>query len=119
MRLETPLGVYYPTASFAMNGKQYELQLYDLSIGGVGIRCAPGDAAGLRVGRQLQNVLLKVGPGSEITCDLEIRLVRRFRSFLAGPQVHIGCQFMNLSPQIQGELNRIFERMANTHSESD
>jgi flagellar brake protein len=109
-RLETPLGTYH-TASFVLNGKPYELQLYDFAVGGVGMRCPPRDAVGLHVGRKLQRVRLDMGPGSVLICDLEIRLSRHFRSFLLGEQVQIGCQFQNLSPLMQDELHRILERL--------
>jgi len=109
-RVETPLGTYH-TASFVLNGKPYEMQLYDFAVGGVGMRCAPRDAQGLHVGRKLQRVRLELGPGSVLICDLEIRLSRHFRSFLLGEQVQIGCQFQNLSPQTLDDLHRILERM--------
>ncbi|MRW90021.1 PilZ domain-containing protein [Duganella sp. FT80W] len=109
-RLETPLGVYY-MASFVLNGKPYELQLYDFSAGGVGMRAAPRDAVGLHVGRKLQRVRLELGPDSVMIADLEVRLSRTFRSFLLGEQVQIGCQFANLSPQMKDELDRLLLKL--------
>jgi c-di-GMP-binding flagellar brake protein YcgR len=109
-RLETPLGVYY-MASFVLNGKPYELQLYDFSAGGVGMRAAPRDAVGLHVGRKLQRVRLELGPDSVMIADLEVRLSRTFRSFLLGEQVQIGCQFINLSPAMQDELARMLNQL--------
>jgi c-di-GMP-binding flagellar brake protein YcgR len=109
-RLETPLGVYY-MASFVMNGKPYELQLYDFSAGGVGMRAAPRDAVGLHVGKKLQRVRLELGPDSVMIADLEVRLSRTFRSFLLGEQVQIGCQFSNLSPAMEEELKRLLDKL--------
>lgn len=109
-RLETPLGVYF-TASFVMNGKPHELQLYDFSQGGVGMRCHPRDAQGLHVGRKLQRVRLELGPDSVIIADLEIRLSRTYRSFLLGEQVQIGCQFLGMSPGMQEDLARLIDKM--------
>lgn len=114
-RLETPLGVYY-MASFVLNGKPYELQLYDFSAGGVGMRAAPRDAVGLHVGRKLQRVRLELGPDSVMIADLEVRLSRTFRSFLLGEQVQIGCQFINLSQSMQDELKRLLDNLnSNKH----
>jgi c-di-GMP-binding flagellar brake protein YcgR len=113
-RLETPLGVYY-MASFVLNGKPYELQLYDFSAGGVGMRASPRDAIGLHVGRKLQRVRLELGPDSVMIADLEIRLARTFRSFLLGEQVQIGCQFANLSPTMEEELRRMLEKLNSKH----
>lgn len=109
-RLETPLGVYY-LASFVLNGKPYELQLYDFSLGGVGMRAAPRDAVGLHVGRKLQRVRLELGPDTVMIADLEVRLSRTFRSFLLGEQVQVGCQFVNLSPMMQEELARLLDKL--------
>ncbi|WP_229474134.1 flagellar brake protein [Pseudoduganella lurida] len=110
MRLETPLTGNY-TASFVLFGNPHELQLYDISAGGIGMRCAPRDANGLHIGRKLQRVRLELGE-SIVICDLEIRLARRFRSFLLGEQVQIGCRFVNLSPQMQNEVDKAIGRMA-------
>lgn len=109
-RLETPLGIYY-MASFVLNGKPYELQLYDFSSGGVGMRAPPRDCVGLHVGRKLQRVRLELGPDSVMIADLEVRLQRTFRSFLLGEQVQIGCQFVNLSPVMQEELARTLDKL--------
>jgi c-di-GMP-binding flagellar brake protein YcgR len=114
-RLETPLGIYY-MASFVLNGKPYELQLYDFSSGGVGMRAPPRDCVGLHVGRKLQRVRLELGPDSVMIADLEVRLQRTFRSFLLGEQVQIGCQFVNLSPVMQEELARLLDKLnSNKH----
>jgi c-di-GMP-binding flagellar brake protein YcgR len=112
-RLETPLGIYY-MASFVLNGKPYELQLYDFSAGGVGMRAPPRDCQGLYVGRKLQRVRLELGPDSVMIADLEVRLSRTFRSFLLGEQVQIGCQFINLSPVMQEELARLLDKLSST-----
>lgn len=110
VRLETPLGIYY-MASFVLNGMPYELQLYDFSAGGVGMRAAPRDAVGLHVGRKLQRVRLELGPETVMIADLEVRLSRTFRSFLLGEQVQIGCQFVNLSPAMEEELKRLLDQL--------
>lgn len=112
-RLETPLGIYY-MASFVLNGKPYELQLYDFSSGGVGMRAPPRDCVGLHIGRKLQRVRLELGPDSVMIADLEIRLSRTFRSFLLGEQVQIGCQFINLSPMMQEELARLLDKLSSS-----
>lgn len=110
MRLEAPLAGNF-TASFVLFGNPYELPLYDVGAGGIGMRCAPRDSAGLHIGRKLQRVRLELGD-IVVICDLEIRLSRRFRSFLLGEQVQIGCRFINLSPQMQAEVERAIRNMA-------
>lgn len=102
-RLETPLGVYC-TAAFVLDGRPYELQLYDFSMGGVGMLAPRREAPGLYVGRKLPRVRLELGPDSAIVTDLEVRMTHCFRSSLVGAQVQIGCRFLNLTPQMQTEL---------------
>jgi c-di-GMP-binding flagellar brake protein YcgR len=105
-RLETPVGVNY-TASFTSLGRSYQLQLRDFSMGGVGLHATPDQATGLRVGKKLEGVRLELGPALVVTADLEIRLMRPFRTFLLGEQLQIGCRFLNLSPQVEQTLSRL------------
>jgi c-di-GMP-binding flagellar brake protein YcgR len=104
-RFETPVGGNY-TASFMMLGQKRVLQLYDFSLGGVGMRAAPEHAMGLRVGKKIDGVRLDIGEHT-MEVDLVIRLARRFRTFLLGEQVQIGCQFVNMKPETQQALKRI------------
>ncbi|WP_313171535.1 flagellar brake protein [Massilia oculi] len=104
-RVETPVGANY-TASFGLSGRQYELPLYDFSQGGVGMRATPEQCFGLHVGKKLIGVRLELGPALVITADLEVRLMRPFRTFLLGEQVQIGCSFANISMQFQQTLER-------------
>lgn len=105
-RLETPVGVNY-TAAFKIVGKPYELPLYDFSIGGVGMRATPEQAFGLRVGRKLEDVRLELGPALVLIADLEIRLLRPFKTFLLGEQVQIGCSFASISMQMKQNLEKL------------
>ncbi|QOY93110.1 PilZ domain-containing protein [Massilia sp. UMI-21] len=104
-RVETPVGVNY-MASFRLKGANVELPLYDFSQGGVGLRATPGQCLGLHVGKKLEDVHLELGPNLVITADLEVRLLRPFRTFLLGEQVQIGCSFAGISMQMQQTLER-------------
>jgi flagellar brake protein len=108
-RLETPVGMNY-LATFQLHGTPYELQLYDFSMGGVGLRAKPRDAVGLHVGKKLQKVRLELGPELVMTADLEVRLRRTFRSFLLGEQVQLGCRFIDPTPAMQDDLTRLLEQ---------
>jgi c-di-GMP-binding flagellar brake protein YcgR len=105
-RLETPINGNY-AATFTLNNKQFELPLCDYSVGGVGLRATPDQAANLYVGRKLKSVSLQLGPALAIVADLEIRLLRPFRSFLLGEQVQIGCSIDNIEMQMQQTLQRL------------
>jgi c-di-GMP-binding flagellar brake protein YcgR len=104
-RVETPVGVNY-TASFRLQGRQFNLPLYDFSHGGVGLRATPEECFCLHVGKKLEGVRLELGPNLVITADLEVRLMRPFRTFLLGEQVQIGCSFAAISMQMQQTLER-------------
>lgn len=104
-RVESPVGGNY-TATFILLSQKRSLQLYDFSPGGIGMRGTPQQAIGLRVGKKLEGVRLDIGDDT-ITVDVEIRLARRFRTFLLGEQVQIGCKFINMTPQKQEQLKWI------------
>ncbi|AKJ27447.1 flagellar brake protein [Caldimonas brevitalea] len=105
-RLDAPLGRPY-VAEFTLHGQHYALNVYDLSLGGVGLRAAPHEAVGLSVGRRLSKVRLELGHGELLVVDLDIRLRRAFRSYLLGEQFHIGCRFVDLATTTQADLKRI------------
>jgi c-di-GMP-binding flagellar brake protein YcgR len=102
-RRETPVGAHY-TASFVIKGKTHRWPLCDYSQGGVGLRATREEAKGFFVGRQLEGVRLQLGPALVVTADLEIRLLRPFRTFLLGEQVQVGCRFTNISMQVQQSI---------------
>lgn len=104
-RVEAPLGPNY-TASFLLLDRWVELPLHDFSVGGVGLRAGPRQAAGLHVGKRLERVRLELGRDAIVVVDLEVRLARKYRSFLLGEQVQVGCQFKNLFPSAQEEIER-------------
>lgn len=104
-RIETPVGRNY-IAIFGLQGRQYELPLYDFSQGGVGLRASPEGARGLIVGRKIVGARLELGPALTLIADLEVRLLRPFKTFLLGEQVQVGCSFANISMQMQQTLER-------------
>ncbi|MFC5462196.1 PilZ domain-containing protein [Massilia niabensis] len=105
-RLDTPVNGNY-AATFTLTNKQFELPLCDYSVGGVGLRALPEQAAELHLGRKLKSVRLQLGPALAIVADLEIRLLRPFRSFLLGEQVQIGCSIDNIEMQMRQTLERL------------
>jgi c-di-GMP-binding flagellar brake protein YcgR len=104
-RLETPVGGAY-SARFSLYNRMVELALYDFSSGGVGFRASPEQAGELHVGKRLENVQLELGPSLIVNADLEVRLLRPFRTFLLGPQVQVGCRISNISMQMRQSLDR-------------
>jgi len=109
-RLESPVGMNYG-ARFTMMGKVFEMPLYDFSRGGVGLRATPEQALELYVGKKLEGVLLEMGTTLVVTADLEVRLLRPFRTFLLGQQVQVGCRISNISMQMRQSLERAVDKV--------
>jgi c-di-GMP-binding flagellar brake protein YcgR len=109
-RLDIPLGMDYG-ARFTLLGKVFEVPLYDFSRGGVGLRATPEQAMQLHVGKKLEGVQLDLGPSLRITADLEVRLLRPFRTFLLGQQVQVGCRISNIEMQMRQSLERAVSKV--------
>ena len=108
-RLDSPVGGTH-SARFVLMNKVFEMPLYDFSCGGVGLRATPQQATELFVGKRLKGVELELGPSLVVNADLEIRLLRPFRTFLLGQQVQVGCRISNISMQMREQLERAVER---------
>jgi len=111
-RVETPLGDNF-TASLDIHGTIHEWSIYDFSLGGLGLRCSKIAAKGLIKGRKLPEVHLELDGELVIVAELEVRFTRGFRSFLAGEQMHIGCQFVNLKPEAAAEMKLLIDQINN------
>jgi len=72
----------------------------------VGLRATPDQALELYVGKKLESVTLEMGTSLMVTADLEVRLLRPFRTFLLGPQVQVGCRIFNITMQMRQTLDR-------------
>ncbi|KQQ97616.1 pilus assembly protein PilZ [Massilia sp. Leaf139] len=105
-RLDTPINGAY-AATFTLFNKQFELPLCDYSLGGVGLRATPDQATELYIGKKIKSVRLQLGPALAIVADLEVRLLRPFRSFLLGEQVQVGCSIDNIEMQMRQSLERL------------
>jgi c-di-GMP-binding flagellar brake protein YcgR len=115
-RVETPLGTNF-TAVVELHGSPHEWSVYDFSLGGIGLHCSKGEAKGLLKGRKLPEVRLVLEEKeveTVVIVELEIRYTRAFRSFLAGEQTHIGCQFANLTPETETRIKGLMEQLNHT-----
>ena len=111
-RVETPLGTNF-MASLEIHGGPHEWSIYDFSLGGIGLRCSKIEAKGLLKGRKLPDVRLELEEETVIITELEVRFTRAFRSFLAGEQMHIGCMFINLTPETESQIKSVMDQMNN------
>lgn len=113
-RVETPVGMTFQ-AFFELNQHHYELPIFDFSLGGFGLQCTKAAAKGLLKGRKLLQVRMELGEDLEVVADLEVRFTRALHSFLLGDQLHIGCMFINRTPELDSELQLLLRHL--THAE--
>jgi c-di-GMP-binding flagellar brake protein YcgR len=111
-RVETPLGANF-MASMEILGHPREWSIYDFSLGGISMRCSKIEAKGLLKGRKLLEVYLELEEETIAVVDLEVRFTRAFRSFLLGEQIHIGCMFVNMTPEIESQIQGLVDQMNN------
>ena len=114
-RQDAPLGLPF-RAEFKIFSRAYELGVDDLALGGVGLRASPREAALLAAGRHLPRVTLVLGNNERCVVDLMICSRRDWNSYLLGPQVHIGCRFVKLSPSAEDTLCLALGRLTKQRS---
>lgn len=109
-RQETPLGPSL-RAVFQAKGKRRVLTVDDLSMGGVGLRGPLAEHRDLVAGLRLERVRLELG--SVVLMDLRLDLCSRrsYKSFLAGEQLHFGCEFVDLGEASQQAVQKVLARM--------
>lgn len=110
-RVETPVGSVFE-ASFAINDTNaYELTIFDLSVGGLGLRGSKAEMKGLLRGRKVRDVVLDLGEESVTVAEMEVRVTRTVRSFLLGEQLHLGCKFNAIAPEEEAKLKAIVDEI--------
>lgn len=95
-RLSVPLGQNY-SASFRFGRRRCDLDIEDLSLGGVALRGTRQETAMLFLGRELPKVGLYMADGTVLEVVLKVRSRRRYQSFLLGEQVLVGCSMKQIS----------------------
>ncbi|MCC2960670.1 PilZ domain-containing protein [Massilia sp. IC2-278] len=99
-RADTALVDYF-AATVTLPDRQIELPLCDFATGGIGMHAPPDAARRLHVGQKLKNVRLQLGPALAIVADLEVRMLRPFRSYLLGEQVQVGCRYDRIGMEMR------------------
>jgi c-di-GMP-binding flagellar brake protein YcgR len=110
-RRDVPLGPVV-RAEFTLLGRWRSLHVDDVSLGGLGLRGNIEEGRGLFLGQKIAQARVRVGEEVVLVADLEVRIRRSFRSFLAGEQVHIGCRFLGLDPRAQEQLQHLLVQLA-------
>lgn len=106
VRLETPLGPSL-RAEFLAQGKKRVMVVDDLSLGGVGLRGPLREHRDLMTKLRLDRVRLELGGARLLDLRLDVCSHRTYRSFLAGEQLHFGCQFVDLNERDRATLERV------------
>lgn len=109
-RQETPLGPSL-RAVFQAKGKRRVLNVDDLSLGGVGLRGPLRENRDLVAGLRLERVRLELGSVVLMDLRLDICSRRPYKSFLAGEQLHFGCEFVDLGAESQETVLKILARL--------
>ena len=99
-RADTALADQF-AATITLPDRQIELPLCDFATGGIGMHAPPEAARRLHVGQKLKNVRLQLGPALAIVADLEVRMLRPFRSYLLGEQVQVGCRYDRIGMEMR------------------
>lgn len=116
-RVEPPVGAVFQ-ASFVINETTpYELQIYDLSQGGIGLRGSKLEMKGLLRGRKMRDVVLNLAEDEVLVAEMEVRVTRSVRSFLLGEQLHLGCKFNAIAPEEEAKLKDIIEQIIQHNSQ--
>jgi len=107
-RLETPLGRPL-ICKVPLAGKMQEMQMHDISIGGMGLWLP----AGVRV--ELMDIFqacrVDLGTFGSIEVTLEVRSNRRVTRRSGGTQNMLGCQFVNLPRHTENVLQRYIAQL--------
>lgn len=109
-RQETPLGPAL-RAVFQAKGKRRVLTVDDLSMGGVGLRGPLAEHRDLAAGLRLERVRLELGSVVLMDLRLDVCSRRAYKSFLAGEQLHFGCEFVDLDEASQQTVQKVLARM--------
>lgn len=105
-RVETPLGPSL-RAEFIAMGKKRVMVVDDLSLGGVGLRGPLREHRDLMTKLRLERVRLELGGARLLDLRLNVCSARTYKSFLAGEQLHFGCQFVDLNDRDRATLERV------------
>ena len=88
---------------------EHEFPIYDISVGGIGIQIAQAPA--LEALQILDNCWIDLRESGLIGVALEIRYVTKFESRQSRPFWHIGCKFIDLSPNNETLIQRFMARI--------
>lgn len=105
-RVETPLKDPYRCIARLPDQRQVTFEIFDLSLGGVGLRSKDAALAELPIGTVLSQAVLDCRKMGMTQTDLKITYLQNIRS-PANPVYHLGCRFENFPKSRATELQRM------------
>jgi len=105
-RVETPLKDLYRCIARLLDRRQVTFEIFDLSLGGIGLRSKDAALAELPIGTVLSQAVLDFHKMGMTQTDLKITYLQNIRS-PANPVYHIGCRFENFPKSRATELQRM------------
>lgn len=105
-RVETPLMEPYRCTANLPDKRQVILDIYDLSLNGVGLRSKDPTLGGLPIGTLLSKAVLDCNKLGMLEVDLKITYLKNVRDHLA-PIYHFGCRFEKFAKSKEPVLQRM------------
>lgn len=105
-RVETPLMEPYLCTVQLPDKRQIVLDIYDLSLNGVGLRSKDTTLDGLSIGTSLTNAVLDCSKLGTMETDLKIAYLHNIRGH-SDSILHFGCRFVNFAKSKESVLQRM------------
>lgn len=105
-RVETPLKDPYRYIATLPDRRQITLEIFDLSLGGVGLRSRDAALEVLPIGTLLTQAVLDCRKIGMMQIDLKITHLKNIRN-PGSPLYHLGCRFENFPKSRATELQRM------------
>ncbi|UXY16787.1 flagellar brake protein [Chitiniphilus purpureus] len=110
-RIETPMASPFLGRLMLAGGQRLQLQLHDLSLGGIGLWASAAEAQLLPRGLHLQEAVIELGSTGSIEVDLEVRSHRVMTTRSGEERFHIGCCFINLTRIGEATVQRLMAQL--------
>lgn len=105
-RVGTPLKDPYRCIARLPDQRQISFEIFDLSLGGVGLRARDAALEELPIGTVLSQAVLDCRTLGMMQTDLKITYLQNIRSS-SSPLYHVGCRFVNFPKSRATELQRL------------
>ncbi len=110
-RVHTPTIDPFTAFGVAPGGATYQLELFDMSLGGIALKTSEKFFAECVLGTVLHGVNLQLGHFESVTVDLEVMSPRRMTN-PKGETVHIiGCRFIDRPASAERLLQRVIMQL--------